>query len=287
MTSTSKDRGATMASRPCRILIMAALSQEVRPFLRRVPARSRRDLGLPAWDWEGGAAVVALTGMGPGPASRAGATLISRCQPELLISVGFGGVLTPGLAAGALVRGATFWHYDPDTRELKAGAQPSAPRSLTRLPQALAQAGLTLVTGSLVTTPRIIHKASQSAPLSGLPHPVLDLETGVLAELAAAHGLTFLSLRAITDVAGEEIPEFIRAAGDQDVTVGVGAALKWLTGDFRRVQDLFRLWSASRRAAQALAAALAILVPLLLAAGHDLEDQPGQEGDIDKDPHPA
>ncbi len=110
------------ASRPCRILIMAALPQEVRPFLRRVQARPRRDLGLPAWDWESAAVVVALSGMGGAAARRAGETLIGRCRPELLVSLGFGGALTPGLTAGDVVLGATFWHYDPDTRELKAAS---------------------------------------------------------------------------------------------------------------------------------------------------------------------
>jgi adenosylhomocysteine nucleosidase len=287
MIATSQDRGAIIASRTCRILIMAALPQEVRPFLRRVRARPRRDLGLPAWEWEPEAVVVALSGMGGVAAGRAGETLISCCRPELLISLGFGGALTPELAVGDVVLGATFWHYDPDTRELKAGSQPSVPRSLTRLSHSLEMLGRTIVAGSVVTTTRIIHKGSQSTPLSGLPHPVLDLETGVLAELAAAHGLPFLSLRAITDTAWEEIPEFLRDTGDPEATVRVRKALTWLVEDFRRVNDLLRLWSRSSRASQALAEALAILVPLLLAAGCDLEGQPSQERNIDKDSHPA
>ena len=121
MPPTSAGRGATSAACAGLILIMAALPLEVRPFLRRVKARARRDLGLPAWNWEAGGAVVALSGMGAAAARRAGETLVDRCRPELLVSVGFGGALTPGLAAGDLVLGETFWHYSPDTRELKAG----------------------------------------------------------------------------------------------------------------------------------------------------------------------
>ncbi len=287
MTSTSKDQGVLPISRSCRILLMAALPQEVRPFLRRINARPKYDLRLPAWEWDGGAAVVALSGMGAIAARRAGETLISRCRPELLISLGFGGALTPGLTAGDVVLGATFWRFNPENRELTAGPLLPAPQPLARLLQALEEAGLTTVAGSMVSTPRIIHKGSQSASLSGLPHPVLDLETGVLAELAATHGLAFLSLRAITDTAAEEIPEFLRAAGDPGAAIGGREALAWLADDFRRVNDLLRLWGRSRRAAQALSKALAILVPLLLAAGYDLEDQPGQEGDVDKNSHPA
>jgi adenosylhomocysteine nucleosidase len=263
MISTSPDRGGSTTSWTCRTLIMAALIQEARPFLRRVQARPRKDLGLSAWDWKPGAAVVALSGMGPAAARRAAETLISCCRPQLLVSMGFGGALVPGLSAGDVVLGETFWHYDPDTRKLTAGARPPAPRPLMELRQALETAGLTAVSASLVTTTRIIHKEDQGEPLTALPHPVLDLETGGLAELTAARNLPFLSLRAITDTAGEEIPEFLRNAGGPDATVGVREALKWLAQDFRRIQDLLRLWRSSRRAAQALSEALMILMSLL------------------------
>ena len=249
MPPTSAGRGAINAACACRILIMAALPREVRPFLRRVRAQARRDLGLPAWEWEAGTALVALSGMGEAAARRAGETLMGRFRPELLVSVGFGGALTPGLAAGDLVLGETFWHYNPDTGELKAGPQPASPRPLPLLCGALQQAGLTAVIGSLVTTSRIIHKGRQGGPLAGLPRPVLDLETVALAEMAAAQNLAFLSLRAITDGPAEEIPEFLHAAGDQGATVGVGAALRWLAGDLRRLSDLLALWRRSRGAA--------------------------------------
>ena len=139
MPPTSAGRGAISAACACRILIMAALPLEVRPFLRRVKAKARRDLGLPAWEWEAGSAVVALSGMGEAAARRAGETLVGRCRPELLVSLGFGGALTPGLAAGDLVLGETFWRYNPDTRELQAGPQsgfPPAPASPLRRPDA-------------------------------------------------------------------------------------------------------------------------------------------------------
>ena len=118
---------------------MAALPLEVRPFLRRVKGKARRDLGLPAWEWEAGSAVVALSGMGEAAARRAGETLLGRCRPELLVSLGFGGALTPGLAAGDLVLGETFWRYNPDTRETQGGpasGSSPAPAAPLRRPEA-------------------------------------------------------------------------------------------------------------------------------------------------------
>jgi adenosylhomocysteine nucleosidase len=270
MLPTSAGRGATGAADGL-ILIMAALPQEVRPFLRLVQGKARRDLGLPAWDWEAGGAVVALSGMGAVAAREAGETLVDRCRPGLLISVGFGGGLTPGVAAGDLVLGESFWLYRPDTGELKPGPQPAAPRPLPVLCAALQQAGLTAVTGSLVTTTRIIHKGRQGGPLAGLRRPGLDLETATLAELAAVRNLAFLSLRAITDGPAEEIPEFLHAAGDPGASVGVGAALRWLAADFRRLSDLLCLWRRSRSAGRRLARGLTVLWPLLLAPGRQPE----------------
>ncbi len=269
------------------ILVMAALPLEVRPFLRQVRARPRRDLGLPAWEWESGSGVVALSGMGEAAARRAGETMVALCRPRLLVSLGFAGALAPGLAVGDLVLGKSFWHYNPDTRELKAGPHPAPPWPLPLLSRALKQAGLNAVSSSLVSTTRIIHKGSQGEPLASLPQPVLDLETAALAAVAAAQGLAFLSLKAVTDVAEDEIPEFLRNAGVQETAAGVRAALRWLAADFRRVKDLYSLWRRSRQAALALARAWGVLWPLLLAAGGELQGQPAQEGEIDEDSHPA
>jgi len=108
-----------------------------------------------------------------------------------------------------------------------------------------------------------------------LTHPVLDLESAIVAGVAASEGLPFLGLRAITDGAGEKIPEFIVRAGGG---VGAGAALAWLAADPRRIKDLVHLWRRSQLAAARLSRALEALLPLLAASGQELQGQPGQEG---------
>lgn len=268
------EQGAGGVSGVARILIMAALPLEVRPFLRRVGAQPRQGWGAPAWEWAAGAGVVGLSGMGADAARRAGETLVAHCRPTILASVGFGGALVPGLAVGNLVLGEAFRYYDPEARELKEVLPPPPPRPLALVHRTLKAAGWPAAGGTLVSTSRIIHKKSEGDPIAGLPAPVLDLETSALAEVAAAQGLPFLSLRAITDPAGEEIPEFLRQAGDREPRVRAGAVLSWLAADPRRVKDLLTLWGRSRRAAQALAGALLALWPLLLAAGGKLEKEP-------------
>jgi adenosylhomocysteine nucleosidase len=265
------------AVRPCRVALLAALIWEVRPFLRRVRARPRRGLGLPSWEFTAGRVqgFLALTGMDPAPVREAARYFIGQAHPEILISLGFGGALTPELAPGALVLGGDVWQYDPGRAFLSRAPAPRLPRPLDELLDVLHGAGLAATAGNLVTTPLILHKERHGAPLLTLEHPVLDLESGILAGVAASEGLPFLGLRAITDSAGEEVPDFIAQAGGN---VGAGAALSWLAGDPRRIKDLIRLWRRSQLAAAQLCRALEVLLPLLALSGQQLQDQPAQEG---------
>jgi adenosylhomocysteine nucleosidase len=256
------------APRPLKALLLAALRREVRPFLRQFAARARQDLEVPAWELAldggaGGAAALLLSGMGPDAASRAALAGLGRWRPETLISLGFGGAVTPELAPGVVVLGASFWQYDPETGDLRAAPTPPPPRPLTELRRRLQEAGLPAFAGSLVTTPGIIHKASQGQALRSLPGPVLDLETAPLAALAAARGLAFVGLRVITDGAADEIPDFLRQGWQAGADPGLAAALAWVGRDPRRLVPLLRLWRRSETGARRLARALEVLLPLL------------------------
>ncbi len=256
--------------------MMAALPWEVRPFLRQVKARPASPGSLPAWEFPlgQGQGLVVLSGMGQAAARRAAAALLARERPAPLVSLGFGGALTPDLPPGALVLGEAFWRYHPHNGVLEAAGLPAAPRPLPELLRRLREAGLPAFTGNLVTTGRIIAKGRHREVLGRLERPLLDLETGVLAAAAAARGVAFLSLRAVTDGAGEEIPGFLRGAGDGQTAAGSREALRWLAGNPRRLQDLLRLWRRSRLAARTLALALLVLLPLILGRGQELENQP-------------
>ena len=267
---------AASAVGPCRVVLVAALIWEVRPILRQVGARPRRGLGLPSWEFTTGRVrgLVALTGMDPAPVREAARHLVAQTHPDIFLSLGFSGALTPELAPGALVLGASVWQYDPGRAFLSPAPAPAPPRPLPELLAALTEAGCAAAAGSLVTTPFIIHKARQGTPLLTLPHPVMDLESAILAGVAASEGLPFLGLRAVTDSAGEEVPDFIVQAGGN---VGAGAALAWLGRDPRRIETLFRFWRRSQLAAAHLSRALQALLPFLAAPGQELQDQPAQE----------
>lgn len=251
-----------MSKTPINAAFLAALSQEVQPFLRRVRAIRLPGAGPPAWEFtrgpHKGAAVV--SGMGEDAAARSAAWIFERYQPQSIISLGFGGAVTPELPPGAVVLGETYWRYDPDNQTLEELPAPPGPNWSAAWVERLRAAGLPIFWGSMVSTRGIIHKAGHAALLHHLPHPVLDLETSAAALAAQVRSLPFLALRAITDVAGEEIPDFLKEAARQGQTPSGAAALAWLAADPRRLAVLLHLWGRSRLAARHLTQALEQLV---------------------------
>ncbi len=254
-----------MSAAPVAAALLAALPQEVRPFLRLVRARRLPQDALPVWQFDvaGQTGVAALSGMGASRAAGAAAFILEHYQPRAIIAAGFGGAVTPELPPGGLVLGETFWRYEPETAALQELAAPAAPLPLADLLARLKAAGRPAFAGSVVTTGGIIHKLSQGGPLQGLVHPVLDLETSVLADYARERGLPFLAVRAVTDAAGEEIPEFIRQAAGAGQTPGLAAVLAWAARDPRRLAELAGLWRRSRLAAANLARALSMVLEML------------------------
>jgi hypothetical protein len=68
-----------------------------------------------------------------------------------------------------------------------------------------------------------------------------------------------VALRAVSDAAGEEIPEFVRLAAREGHLPTVGGVLAWLAADPRRLPVLVLLWRRSRLAARRLAQALEVV----------------------------
>jgi adenosylhomocysteine nucleosidase len=256
---------AVRPHQPLTVALLAALIYEVRPFLRAVKARPRRDLALPVWEFEAGEGrgVVGLSGVGGAATRRAAARLLNLGRPQVFLSVGFGGGLTPEVDPGAVVVGAAYYHYSPKTEVLREISSPLASTATPNLGQRLAMSGVPIFPGSIVTAPVILDKSQLLGTFQHLAYPVLDQETVAAAEVAAAHGLPFLGLRAVTDTAGEEIPKFMAEAMNAGRTPGPGMALGWLARDPRRIVHLVHFWRRSVLGARNLAKALALLISFL------------------------
>jgi len=199
--------------------------------------------------------------MGADKARATARRLIEIYSPRLLISLGYGGAVKPDLAPGTVVLGQEYRHYDPGGPTLTPLCPLWAGPSIQELVTHLQAAGLPAAAAVLVTTPRVIVKHREGAPLLFLSNPVLDLETAAVAALAQASEIPFLGLRTITDTGGEEIPDFIMA---WTLTVGVPYwRLVWrlVLSKPTHWPYLTRMWHRSRWASHHLALALTTLLP--------------------------
>lgn len=250
------------------IALIAALPQEAGPLLRRLRARRLRNFSFPAWEFRTTIirGLVALGGMGAAAALAVAEELLPRYAPGALLSVGFAGALTPDLRVGDLVVGEAFYRLG------SAGGperlpDPPAFRAVAPLVASLRLAGLAAWAGACLEPPALLPKQVLRDPAAGLSCPVVDLESAPLAALAAARGLPFLALRAVSDLAHEEMPPFIAQAVAKSRAPTLRDAARWLREDPRRLSVLLGLWRQSWRAARRLAKGVGVALEMVGNSG--------------------
>ncbi len=165
------------------VLVLAAIPEERSAIAGRLSGR----------------AVVVATGDGPRNAARGATEAIERHRPTVVFGAGVAGALTPGLAAGEILASARIL----DAR----GEAPPPSRRL--LEAALAAAGIRA--GTLLTIDRPAVSAAEKATLAastGAP-ALCDMESAAWARAAAAAGVPYLVLRAVSDTAEEDLPRYL------------------------------------------------------------------------------
>jgi adenosylhomocysteine nucleosidase len=187
---------------------------------------------------------VLRTGVGT---QRAAAALKGRLRrgsrPSLVVSSGFAGAVTPGIALHALVTAVALHRLGPD------GA----------VPVPLPPGALRAATGALPC-----HVATADGVRIGDAPPLaapaaVDMESAALAEAAAAAGVPFQVLRVVTDTPERPFPPFVRALGTALSTgsprAWLAAALRAASGAALRPGEAVAFARASLAAARALRAA--------------------------------
>lgn len=176
---------------PVRVGLIASLPEELRPTKRRL--RLRVVPGHPEiarGTYQELAVTARLAGVGALAAART-ARAVADEGCDLLISLGFAGGLDERLPAGvarsvAEVRGA--------------GGQRLLPARSSSLPSAV-----------LVTVAEAATTASEKAQLrAGSGADLVDMETWAVANVATELGLPWLGLRAVSDAAGDTLPDLVR-----------------------------------------------------------------------------
>jgi adenosylhomocysteine nucleosidase len=183
---------------------------------------------------------VHVSGMGAEAATRAAAALLAR-RPRALLSAGFCGALDPGLRVGDLVAAERV--LDGGSGEFFA----ADPALLAAAPGRR---------GTLVSAPRLARTPAERARLAGT---AVDLESAALARAAAAAGVPFLALRAVTDAARHRLPDFARMADDRG-RLSARAGIRHLLRHPAELPGLIRLGPAARRAGRSLAGGVRAVV---------------------------
>jgi adenosylhomocysteine nucleosidase len=220
----ARDNGPTPATGPGFVAVICAVGTERRHLL---------PIARPGIE-------VLASGIGPAAARRRGEQAVAR-GATAIVSAGFCGALAPDLTVADLIAadhvvdaasGAEF-AVDADLLDRAPGRH-----------------------GTLVSVARLVRTPADRARLTGL---ACDMESAALAAVAAAAGVPFIALRAVTDETRHTLPDFDRLTDRAgQLTPGFGL-LHFLTRP-ADIPRLLRLGPASRRAGRALHDGVATLL---------------------------
>jgi adenosylhomocysteine nucleosidase len=175
------------------IAVTFAVPHESRDLRRLLQHASR--VGEKGWllgNFESAEVLIAHTGMGPAAAEASTRALLAELQPRWLLSAGYAGGLDSHLRHGAVLAAANF----------------SSPELLAKWH------GLR---GTLTTQSRAIETVPERVALArATGAQAVDMETSAIVRVCDERHLPVLSVRAISDTAGERLPVPLEISFDLD-----------------------------------------------------------------------
>lgn len=176
-----------------------------------------------------------------------------RDGAEALLSFGVAGALAPGLVPGTLLVPRAVV-TEEGTRFL---ANPDRRGAALR---ALRAAGVAVEEGDILGAAAAAASPARKAELFHLTHAIaVDLESHLVAEVAARAGKPFLVLRAVADDALRALPPAAVNGLAPSGQPALGRVLASITRDPRQIGALIHLAGDTRRALDALGSALRLL----------------------------
>jgi adenosylhomocysteine nucleosidase len=180
-------------------------------------------------------ALLAANGVGAGRAAAAVDAALAVFEPEAVISAGFCGALDPDFAIADVVV-ATEIYYDGQ-----------------RYPAAPVSAAARYRSGPVVSLPHVARTSEYKAKLRGSGACAAEMEAGGVLLRTRERGLPFYCVRAVTDLACENLANdfdsSLRSDGHFATMILLGNALR---SPLRRFPELFRLRRRSKRASHTL-----------------------------------
>jgi len=168
--------------------IVTAMATEVRPLIRDWrqnphPWEKRPRVGHPAGFFESDGAVLLCGGIGYEAGKRAAEAVIEHAKPSLLIAAGLAGGLKPKWTLGRTMVAAEVVDEATGRRFKTAYGE-----------------------GTVVSSREIARASKKRELASRFGADLVDMEGAAVAEVAGAHGLPFLAVKAVSDEMDFELP---------------------------------------------------------------------------------
>jgi len=186
------------------IAILVAVTQELRPILRRADANHVvRQEHLDFHEGTLAGQPVALLALGVGKeCARIAAEITIKCyRPDLVISAGFGGALQNAIRHGDIVIGTEALELHHDQQLQTRWAAPS------HVPVP-AETNHRIHRGKVLTADDMILRAATKRQIGRTTGGLtVDMETSAVAAVCAARHTSFLPIRCISDTVTDDLPE--------------------------------------------------------------------------------
>ncbi len=241
-----------------KVLICAANPQELK-FIRRDLSKTKGEKSsngaVFSFQTKSSKITLLRTGIGTLNSESSLESLLRELHPDFILSLGFGGALYEGLAAGDLIWASRVFFISDKfsgrgTPEISDIFLPEAKKIADGL-----AGSISYREGCILTLEHFVRKDEIRKILpDGISFPVCDMETFVLARTALEGGIPFFAARAVSDTAFQEIPRELLDAHDISGNIAYFWLLKSVLQRPGLVKDIVWLGRNSRKAAKNLAA---------------------------------
>ena len=244
-----------------KIAVITAMPEEFRAVANSLGAAASMQSGAlkgARFSVAGHEFLLVQSGVGFDNAARATEMLIRDEHPDLLISTGFCGGIAPGLQVGDVVVAKMIVIANE-------GGFEEIPVPLSSIGQTFVArqtaVGKKVVGGVFVSTSAITSKKRLAGMLPGhYPNPVVEMESAAIAIIAVENSIPLLAVRAVSDIASEELGFSLDEFCDHDLRrIRPHKVLLTALRKPRIIPQLIGLSRSSRRAAESLTAALSRL----------------------------
>lgn len=233
--------------------IICAIRQEISPLLKLFPAkRSACFADFPAWEFQAFGQSVSLLQSGIGINNAAGAAkAVAAINPDLIISAGFCGALTPEAAIGELFLAERLYSYSAGLLTPETALDQDL---VTRI-------GAGFKRGPFITAAEIADKALL---LSLLPEPaafnMLEMESSAVATVCRKNSINFIALRSVSDTADQDPGRIFQQICDQEFDVRMAKVALSLVNEPALLGEYLQLYRNTAYAGSTLAKAITTIL---------------------------